>query len=166
MLLTEDTDLSCPITLLLFQQPVVASDGGIYERAAVVKLMQLGGLSPITHRKLSPEFSPAEDVKMRATAFMSARALELLDFAQEAHKADAYVMAVQAAERAKEYVAALDNEDRDPALVRKLRETWRALGRSPPPVDQLDPHERRRPRPRRRLRRRRPRRRPSRRRRG
>ena len=54
VLLTEDTDLSCPITLLLFQQPVVASDGGIYERAAVVKLMQLGGLSPITHRKLSP----------------------------------------------------------------------------------------------------------------
>ena len=142
VLLTEDTDLSCPITLLLFQQPVVASDGGIYERAAVVKLMQLGGLSPITHRKLSPEFSPAEDVKMRATAFMSARALELLDFAQEAHKADAYVMAVQAAERAKEYVAALDNEDRDPALVRKLRETWRALGRSPPALDKLDPHER------------------------
>ena len=79
---------------------------------------------------------------MRATAFMSARALELLDFAQEAHKADAYVMAVQAAERAKEYVAALDSEDRDPALVRKLRETWRALGRSPPQVDQLDPYER------------------------
>ena len=79
---------------------------------------------------------------MRATAFMSARALELLDFAQEAHKADAYVMAVQAAERAKEYVAALDSEDRDPALVRKLRETWRALGRSPPALDKLDPHER------------------------
>ena len=142
MLLTEDTDLSCPITLLLFQQPVVASDGGIYERAAVAKLTQLGGLSPITHRKLSPEFSPAEDVKMRATAFTSARALELLEFAQEAHKADAYVMAVQAAERAKEYVAALDNEDRDPALVRKLRETWRALGRSPPALDKLDPHGR------------------------
>ncbi|EOD32162.1 hypothetical protein EMIHUDRAFT_434239 [Emiliania huxleyi CCMP1516] len=142
LLLTEDTDLSCPITLLLFQQPVVASDGGIYERAAVAKLTQLGGLSPITHRPLSPELSPAEDVKMRATAFMSVRALDLLQFAQEAHTADAYVMAVQAAERAKEYVAALDSEDRDPALVRKLRETWRALGRSPPPVDQLDPYER------------------------
>merc|ERR1719405_30262 len=51
-------------------------------------------------------------------------------------------MAVQAAERAKEYVAALDGEDRDPALVRKLREIWRALGRSPPSVDQLDPYER------------------------
>ena len=39
---------------------------------------------------------------MRATAFMSVRALDLLHFAQEAHTADAYVMAVQAAERAKE----------------------------------------------------------------
>jgi len=142
VLLTEDTDLSCPITLLLFQQPVVASDGGIYEQAAIAKLTQLGGLSPITHRPLSPEFSPAEDVKMRAAAFMSVRAMDLLHFAQEAHTADAYMMAVQAAERAKEYVAALDSEDRDPALVRKLRETWRALGRSPPQVDQLDPYER------------------------
>ena len=51
-LLAEDAELSCPITLQLFHTPVVASDGGVYEEAAIITLASTGGLSPISLQPL------------------------------------------------------------------------------------------------------------------
>merc|ERR1719171_1204555 len=48
-LLYEDPDLSCPITLVLFCDPVVASDGCVYEKSAIEELIRTQGLSPMTH---------------------------------------------------------------------------------------------------------------------
>ena len=47
--------LSCPITLELFRDPVVAQDGHTYERKAIEDWIRKNGTSPITDQKLSLE---------------------------------------------------------------------------------------------------------------
>ncbi len=47
--------LSCPITLELFRDPVMAQDGHTYERKAIGEWIQKNGTSPITSQKLSVE---------------------------------------------------------------------------------------------------------------
>jgi serine/threonine protein kinase len=50
-----DDSLLCPITLVLFRDPVLADDGHTYEREAIIKWIQKNGRSPITDRPLSLE---------------------------------------------------------------------------------------------------------------
>lgn len=50
-----DNILLCPITLALFQDPVVAQDGHTYERKAIEKWIERAGTSPITNQTLSLE---------------------------------------------------------------------------------------------------------------
>jgi len=47
--------LSCPITLELFRDPVVAQDGHTYERKAIEDWIHKNGTSPITNQKISSE---------------------------------------------------------------------------------------------------------------
>lgn len=49
----ENDDLICPITLRLFDDPVVAADGRTYERAAIVKWITKCGTSPFTRQPLN-----------------------------------------------------------------------------------------------------------------
>lgn len=46
-------DLQCPITLALFRDPVVASDGHTYEREAILRVIDQNGRSPMTRVQLS-----------------------------------------------------------------------------------------------------------------
>ena len=49
---TEDYDLTCPITLRTFRDPVKAADGHTYEREAIVKWITVHGTSPLTRQVL------------------------------------------------------------------------------------------------------------------
>merc|ERR1712039_875696 len=82
-LLVEDAHLCCPITLLLLQEPVVASDGFVYEADALRKLISAQGLSPMTMEKLGSGMFLAEQKVEELAAFREKRAGELIDFAEE-----------------------------------------------------------------------------------
>ncbi|CAF4064131.1 unnamed protein product, partial [Rotaria magnacalcarata] len=45
--------LTCPITLQLFRDPVIATDGHAYERVAIVKWIEKHGTSPMTREPLN-----------------------------------------------------------------------------------------------------------------
>jgi len=47
--------LVCPISLQLFQDPVVAEDGHTYEREAIIEWIRLNGTSPLTRQTLTIE---------------------------------------------------------------------------------------------------------------
>ena len=48
-----DDVLTCPITLALFREPVVAQDGHTYEKKAIEEWIGRAGTSPITNQKLA-----------------------------------------------------------------------------------------------------------------
>lgn len=50
---TADDALLCPITLVLFRDPVMAEDGHTYERNAIEAWIQKNGTSPITGKPIS-----------------------------------------------------------------------------------------------------------------
>merc|ERR1711959_301242 len=57
-LLAEDPDLCCPISLMLFTDPVVASDGFMYEKASLELLLRNNSVSPMTRVGLEKQFFP------------------------------------------------------------------------------------------------------------
>ena len=69
----DEADLSCPITLELFVDPVRAADGFVYERQAIVdwfaRPVKGGVLSPATGAPLGNlDLAPAPDVLERVRA--------------------------------------------------------------------------------------------------
>lgn len=51
-------DFICPITQEKFKDPVVASDGRTYEQAAIQKVLDTNGISPITRATLRNQLYP------------------------------------------------------------------------------------------------------------
>ncbi len=47
-----ETTLLCPISLQLFEDPVLAEDGHTYERAAITEWIHRNGTSPLTRQPL------------------------------------------------------------------------------------------------------------------
>jgi hypothetical protein len=61
---SSENNLICPITHKIFQDPVLAGDGHVYERAAIVKWIQTNGTSPITLEPLNiDDLVPEENIK-------------------------------------------------------------------------------------------------------
>merc|ERR1712039_307615 len=83
-LILEDPDLCCPVSLLLFVEPVIASDGFMYEQSSIEGLLRAHMASPMTRESLKPEFFPARRRKRDAIRFREIRCEELLKFAAEA----------------------------------------------------------------------------------
>uniref|UniRef100_A0A7S2NRL6 VWFA domain-containing protein n=1 Tax=Zooxanthella nutricula TaxID=1333877 RepID=A0A7S2NRL6_9DINO len=137
-LLAEDPDLVCPITLTLLLDPVIASDGCVYERAAVVELARVRGVSPITHAALTGKVLAASEHQARVRGFMSARAQALIEFADRARRDGRAVMAMTALDRLRDYLAAL-GAGRDSEVVRRFAGISEKLGRAP---SLGSPHER------------------------
>ena len=52
LLLIEKDDLICPITHLIFEHPVVLSDGFTYERKAIEDWLKIKDTSPKTNERL------------------------------------------------------------------------------------------------------------------
>merc|ERR1712217_395241 len=81
-LLEEDSELCCPVSLALFVDPVIASDGFMYEKASIQGLLKNRMVSPMTREVLKTEFIPAKQRKSAALQFRETRAQELLQFAE------------------------------------------------------------------------------------
>jgi len=138
-LLLEEPELVCPITLTLMLDPVIASDGCVYERAAVVELARVQGVSPITRAALTGQVVTASEQTAKVFTFMTARAEEMLGFVARAKKQGKEVMALTALDRLKDYLAAL-TEGAEPELTRRFIGLCEELGRVVPSLS--SPHER------------------------
>merc|ERR1712014_552650 len=60
-LLEEDPDLCCPVSLMVFVEPVRASDGFIYDKKMLDQLLKNKQRSPMTREVLKPEYCPATE---------------------------------------------------------------------------------------------------------
>jgi len=138
-LLHEDPEICCPVTLVLFLEPVIATDGCIYEKSAISELTRIGGLSPVTHKPLGQELLPAQEQKAQASAFMEERSLHLLRFAFNAQQQGQMAMAVTALDRVKDYIGSLTPQ-RVPELVADFTKLCTQLGVPLPAL--ASPHDR------------------------
>merc|ERR1712187_167806 len=80
----EDPDLCCPVSLVVFTEPVIASDGFIYEKASLLTLLRNRQVSPMTREVLKQAYRPAQQKRLQAEDFQQKRCQHLLEFAREA----------------------------------------------------------------------------------
>merc|ERR1719499_2597659 len=105
-LLEEDAEMCCPVSLVLFVEPVIASDGFMYEKASVQGLLKNRMTSPMTREELKADFLPARQRRSATMEFRQTRSEELLAFAEEAAKVQP-PMALEALQRGTEYIEVL-----------------------------------------------------------
>merc|ERR1712232_1140007 len=108
-LLEEDPDLCCPISLLIFREPVRASDGFIYEKSMLMQLLQNRQRGPMTREVLKSEYRAATEKMAEAIEFRHGRSEELIKFALQAATAatQRLQLATTALERVVDYLAVL-----------------------------------------------------------
>jgi len=131
-LLLEDPELVCPITLTLLLDPVVASDGCVYERAAVVELTRVQGVSPVTHAPFTNQVLESPDMRERVLTFMRERSQDLIGLVSRAKKQGKDGLALAALDRLKDYLPALHSQGDASELVERFQEGCRDLGRMVP----------------------------------
>lgn len=68
--------LSCPITCQLFTDPVMASDGFLYERGPIERWFQRHGTSPLTRSRIDGVFHAVPTVRAEVDAFLGSLDLE------------------------------------------------------------------------------------------
>jgi hypothetical protein len=126
----EDSELCCPVTLVLFKEPVLASDGFMYEAESVKTLIRNQQASPITREKLKKEYYPARQKKSEVLVFREKRAKGLLQFAEDAMSRERR-MSCMALDRVEEYLEVL-KPAQHPELARKTIALWEKTGRPLP----------------------------------
>lgn len=126
----EDPDLCCPVSLVVFVYPVIASDGFIYERASLKQLLANRQPSPMTRETLKRDYRPAQLKFAEAVAFRKQRSQELLEFATEAISEHG-PLALAALDRAWDYVAVIDKAEVQ-TLVAEAEALYGQLGRLAP----------------------------------
>jgi hemoglobin len=137
-LLVEPPELCCPIMLLLFQSPVIASDGCAYEREAIARLIATGRVSPVTHEALDRVLNSSPALESNLEIFRAERAAQLLSLADEAWQSqtrEETTLAHTALDRAKTYISDLPTERRQDMAARYLELCMAA--RRPIPTDLL-----------------------------
>merc|ERR1712039_506407 len=122
----EDPDLCCPVSLVVFAQPVIASDGFIYEKSSLMTLLRNRQASPMTREVLKPEHRAAQQKKLEAADFRQKRSRALFNFAREAALQQPE-MSVTALDRARDYLKNL-RTDQSQALAREAAELSAQLG--------------------------------------
>jgi hemoglobin len=118
-LMEEDPDLCCPVSLMVFSNPVIASDGFMYDQASLQQLLANRLASPMTREVLKSEYRLAQTKKAEVTVFRKQRCQELLAFAEEA-VSEQQQLALTALERVCEYVSGFDKKDRNNLQTRSL----------------------------------------------
>lgn len=129
-LLEEDSDLCCPVSLMLFVEPVIASDGFMYEKDSLRQLLANRMVSPMTRESLRGDFLPARQQRSAAIDFRNKRGEELLQFAEVAAGQQPH-MAVEALQRASDYIQVL-KPSQAPNLAKQAIELWAKVGRPAP----------------------------------
>jgi len=132
----EDSENCCPITLTLFKEPVIASDGFMYEADSVKQLIRNKQVSPITRESLKKEYFPAKQKKSEVIAFREKRAAALLQFAEDTVSSEPR-MAGMALDRVVEYLEVL-KPAQCPAIARQTTSLWEKTRRPLPSM--LRPH--------------------------
>lgn len=132
----EDSELCCPVSLMLFVDPVIASDGFMYEADSVKALIRNRQVSPITREVLKKEYFPAKQKKSEVMSFREKRSEELLQFASDARPIEAR-MADAALDRVLEYMEVM-KPAQHPNIARKAAALWQQSSRAVPAV--LRPH--------------------------
>lgn len=128
-LFNEDPDLCCPVSLMIFSNPVIASDGFIYDQASLSQLLENRQASPMTREILKSEYRLAVGKKQEVISYRKKRCQDLLNFVKEASSHQHLVIA--ALERFSEYVSALD-ADNVQNLLHDARILYARLGRAMP----------------------------------
>merc|ERR1711879_62355 len=129
-LIDEDPDLCCPVSLMIFADPVVASDGFIYERASLTTLLANRQASPMTRETLKQEYQPAQQKRVEAHGYRKKRSGALLQFAREAASQQPE-MAITALERITDYISILPPQE-SRSLAGEASHLYSQLGRSAP----------------------------------
>jgi hypothetical protein len=127
-LLVEDPDLCCPVSLMVFTEPVIASDGFIYEKSSLMTLLQNRQTSPMTREVLKREHRPAQQKKLEAADFRQKRSRALLQFAREVAPQQPK-MSAAALDRVSDYLKT-SSTDQSQALAREAAELSAQLGHS------------------------------------
>merc|ERR1712137_567125 len=126
-LLEEDPELCCPVSLVLFVDPVIASDGFLYEKASLDGLLRSNMASPMTRERLKKEYLPARQRRSAAIEFRQHRAKELVRFA--AHVAgEMPQLGTTALERVTEYLEVVQST----GLAAETAAVWTKLGKPVP----------------------------------
>mmetsp|Transcript_154255 Transcript_154255/g.269852 ORF Transcript_154255/g.269852 Transcript_154255/m.269852 type:complete len:583 (-) Transcript_154255:252-2000(-) len=99
-LTTDPHDMCCPVTLDLYKDPVIASDGFTYERQAIETIIARQGCSPNTREVLSGQLNPNKTKKAEVDEYRVQRASACLDLAVQQTTTGNYIMANQLLERA------------------------------------------------------------------
>ena len=55
-----ENDITCPITKQIFSNPVIADDGNVYEKDAIIKWLELKNTSPINRSNISYNLKPVK----------------------------------------------------------------------------------------------------------
>jgi hemoglobin len=103
----ENPDFCCPVSLMVFKDPVIASDGFVYDLPSLTQLLANRLASPMTREPLKPLHRAAKDKLAEVTIFRNQRSQELVEFAAEA-VSDQPQLAITALDRASEYIAVLE----------------------------------------------------------
>jgi hypothetical protein len=127
-LLFEDEDLCCPVMLVLFLDPVIASDGFIYEREAVETLIKTNRPSPMTREALGKSVIKARQKAQDANRYREKMVKELVKFADECDDAS---LASAALERATDYLIVLKPRHHMEATHAVVR-CWQKYGKPVP----------------------------------
>jgi len=129
-LLEEDPELCCPVSLMLFVDPVIASDGFMYEKASLDGLLRCNMASPMTRERLKKEYLPARQRKSAAIEFRQTRGRALTRFAKGV-AVELPHLATAALERASDYMDVLTPQAH-PDFAKDLADAWRQLGTTLP----------------------------------
>jgi hypothetical protein len=132
-LLDEDPDLCCPVSLMVFEEPMIASDGFIYEKSSLLTLLQNRQVSPMTREVLKQAYRPAQEKKQQAEDFRQKRCQVLLEFVREA-MLEQREMAVTALDRVGDYLEKLRTR-KSSVLAQEAAQFCAQLGRAPPAAE-------------------------------
>merc|ERR1711988_753766 len=69
----EDPDLCCPVSLMVFSNPVIASDGFIYDESSLKQLLANRLASPMTREVLKPTYRSAQEKLAEVVGFRKHR---------------------------------------------------------------------------------------------
>eukprot|EP00441_Pelagodinium_beii_P045185 CAMPEP_0197625498 /NCGR_PEP_ID=MMETSP1338-20131121/4848_1 /TAXON_ID=43686 ORGANISM="Pelagodinium beii, Strain RCC1491" /NCGR_SAMPLE_ID=MMETSP1338 /ASSEMBLY_ACC=CAM_ASM_000754 /LENGTH=882 /DNA_ID=CAMNT_0043195925 /DNA_START=65 /DNA_END=2713 /DNA_ORIENTATION=+ len=136
-LLNEDPEFCCPVSLMIFKEPVIASDGFIYERESLEGLWRNKMTSPMTRESLTQTMRPAQQRQAEAFKFRVDGSAKLLKFASEAAPGNPQ-MALEALSRATDYLEVLKPE-KFPALAQQSVQLYQQLGKPCPPCYRAQP---------------------------
>jgi len=129
-LLEEDPELCCPVSLVLFVDPVIASDGFMYEKASLDGLLRSNMASPMTRERLKKEYLPARQRKSASIEFRQNRAHELVKFAVEA-SAEQPQLSSTALGRVGDYFEVLTPQQYT-GPAKEAADVWRKIGQPVP----------------------------------